>query len=748
MKWTFVAWLASAFLCMPVAHATAVDTLDVDLNALIDTAAASKNRFAVDIAHPISANNAGTVSGTSAWTYSVRVPGAISMSFHASEVRLPGAAILTVTNGGTTTTYRSRDINRGELWGRPLLGDTLTFSLSGVAAGLYIESFQAGYRAIGGVVPNHVHYKALATTSDCGQNYSCNATDANQGPARATVAVLVGNQYMCTGTLLNDTSKDAIPYVLTARHCQNGKMGGGNPDAASAVTVYWDAVTSCGSTLGSIYESTAVTQFGAVTVVEQQDAWLIRLNAAPAASDAYFAGWDATGAVFNGGYSIHHALGNNKQYVGWYGQAVYQPMARATVGVNYESTFWGLVNGFGNIGAGSSGSAVFDSANRVVGSATLAQLVGGANTAGVCPVPNDSTPTAQYTALAGVWTSTADATSATGDVTLQSVLDPTNTGKAMIDGVTLMPMTLTADTDFLRTDQRLTLSWNVPGALACTASGGQSGDGWAGAKAASGSVKVSSLTGGHVEYALSCGTANGVGRAVTAADWTYVQPVAWIGVDASSVTIGGTINLNWYANVGPCTASGGQSGDGWAGSKDASGIQTVTASRAGTTVFTLTCGTWGQVASYKASVTVVVPSSPGSNGTESNGTGAAGGTGGTVGASGTGSAGGTAGADGSGDGSTADGSGDGGTAGASGSSAGGAAGTAGGASGGSAGAGPQGASVSAASEVSGGHGGGGALDPGWLGFLSVVLFVKARATRWSPAAEPRELPEAAHRSCQ
>src|SRR3569833_2928635 len=396
MKWTSVAWLATLLV-----SAARAEPLNVDLNSRIDATAASKNRFAVDIAHP--------VSGSGTWVYSVRIQGAISMSFHASEQNLPDGAALVVTSGSTTNTYRAHVINLGGLWGRPLLGDTLNFTLSGPSASVHIQSFQAGYRALGNVVPDNPHYTArlkMIAPADCTQNYSCNATDANQGPARATVAVVVGNQYTCTGTLMNNTGNDATPYVLPARHCQNGTMGGGAPDAASAVTIYWDAVTACGATLGSIYEGSAITQSGATTVVEQKAAWLIRLNSAPAAPGAYFAGWDATGSVFTGGYSIHHALGNNKQYVGWMGQAVYQSMPRAAVRVNYESTFWGLVNGIGNTGAGASGGALFDPSERVVGSASLATLVGGENTAGSCPVnPAPATPTAQYTALSGVWTS-------------------------------------------------------------------------------------------------------------------------------------------------------------------------------------------------------------------------------------------------------------------------------------------------------------------------------------------------------
>ena len=692
MKWTSVASLATLLVSL-AANAASVDTLGVDLNSLIDAAAASKNRFAVDIAHP--------VSGSDTWTYSVRIPGAISMSFHASEVSLPADAVLTVTSGNTTTTYRARDINQGGLWGRPLLGDTLNFTLSGHAASIHIQSFQAGYRALGGVVPDSPHYTArlkMVAPADCTQNYSCNATDANQGPARATVAVVVGNQYLCTGTLMNNTSNDATPYVLTARHCQNGTMGGGAPDAASAVTIYWDAVTACGSTLGSIYSGSPITQSGATTVVEQQDAWLIRLNSAPAAPDAWFAGWDATGSVFTGGYSIHHALGNNKQYVGWSGQAVWQSMPRAAVRVNYESTFWGLVNGIGNTGAGASGGALFDPSNRVVGSASLAALVGGENTAGSCPVnPAPASPTAQYTALSGVWTSTADATSSTGNVTLQSVLDPTNTGKVVMDGFSLMPVTLTADTSFLRTDQQLTLTWNVPDALSCTAGGGQTGDGWAGSRPSSGSVKVSSPAGGHVEYGLSCRTADHVGNATVGVDWTYVQPVAWVGVSSDSVEVGHPIELSWYSNLGPCTASGGQTGDGWAGAKEGSGTQTVSAVKAGKIAFTLTCGTYAHVASYKATVTV---SAPGSAGAPV-----------TVGANPPAAVAATPPS---------------------------ASPTTTGASPGSSSANDVGSASGNASSGGGGAGGGGALDLYWLCALGALLAFKARANQSSRAVVPRE----------
>jgi hypothetical protein len=397
-----------------------VDTVRIDLNPLIDTAAQSPEQFAVNMAHAISSASQGKWSqrgSTSTWEYSARIPTAISMSFHAPGATLPPSAVLTVSTARTTSKYLARDISRSGLWGRPMPGDTLNFSLSvnSSEAGqvrLQIDSLQAGYRSMGGGVADHPHFQELrrqaaAASTGCTENYSCRATAANQGPGHATAALIIANLYQCTGTLLNDTRSDGTPYVLTARHCQNGQLGGGNPDAAATVSVYWDAVTPCGTGLGSIYDSGTISQTGATTVLEQQDIWLIQLDSPPAAGDAFYAGWDASGTAFAGGYTIHHALGENQQYVAWNGTDLLEQIPGTTLSIAYDSTFWGVVNSLGNLGAGASGSALFSPNNQVVGSASLAVLPAGANSSGVCPaspppIPTAKSVTALFTSLSGV----------------------------------------------------------------------------------------------------------------------------------------------------------------------------------------------------------------------------------------------------------------------------------------------------------------------------------------------------------
>ncbi|HEY0341521.1 MAG TPA: hypothetical protein VGC34_11995, partial [Steroidobacteraceae bacterium] len=627
--WRFVGTLlllACLALRLPAPNSVTppVDSVNVDLDTLIDGAAHELNRFAVNIPHSISSSTQGRwtrTGATSTWTYDVRVPTAISLSFHASPLFLPPSAVLTVSAGSTNATYRAQDVNRGGLWSRPLIGDTLEIVLAvnsteAARAQLQIESLQAGYRNLGGGVADHPHYRhILATQADasagtsCTQNYSCNATVANQGPAQATVGLLVANEFQCTGTLLNNTRGDGTPYVLTARHCQTGKLGGGAPNAAASVVVYWDAISPCGQTLQSMYYG-STAQSGAVTVVEQQDAWLIKLDAPPIATDAFYAGWDARGSAFSGGYSIHHALAYDKQYVSWYGQAVLQHISASSLQVGYNSTFWGVNNQIGNVGSGSSGGALFDPNNDVVGSGSLANLQNGSGTPGACPVtppvaPSSSNVAAQYTALSSVWTSTADTTSTTGDVTLQAVLDPDNTGRMSVTGFGLTPITVTVDDTGPALGDTVTLSWNVDGAQSCIASGGTPGDGWAGARAATGALPITNFTPGYTTYSLSCNIGALQGHGSVSVYWNFIAATSGLVGPSVPVMVGGTVPVSWSANVTPCVATGGVDGDGWAGSKAAYGIQNIPATRIGTLTYTLSCGSGARAAATTITVFVV-----------------------------------------------------------------------------------------------------------------------------------------------
>jgi len=623
--------VASVFLTVAAlaVHAeSGLKVLSVDLPALIEKASRSQSQFAVDVPYNASPSTAGewtTSSTRTTWNHSAQIPGAVSMSFHASRVSLPASATLTVTANGVRYVYTSANIHGGEMWSRIARGDTLSFELDVATADagrvqFEITSLQAGYRGLGADAPNHPRYNQLhiqaatSATESCSENWDCRKTPANAGAGQATVALVIANLRQCSGTLLNDVPGDGTPYVLTARHCQNGDANGGGPSFAGSTTIYWDAISACGMALGRIYDSGVVTQFGATTVVDQQDAWLIRLNDMPAVDDAYYAGWDATGAAFVGGFTPHHALGSKRQFVGWYGQASYNVVPASRWNLGFDSTIWATVNGVGNGGPGSSGSGLFDDKARLVGVLVRGKNQGDDESSpGVCPVSSPAVPTLQSstgfsTALAGIFSSTSDPKSSTGSVTMQSVLDPSNTGTKVVDGrVGPMRVTLLSRGSSQQTGSQVRLEWLAPNAVGCTASGGELDDGWAGSLANSGTKDVTGYNGGNITYVITCTDGTRSNTAQTTVHWDLSPPTVSL-YTSGVIQLGVPFQLTWTSNLRDCVASGGKSGDGWsAGALPSSGVRDITEVTPGLVTFQITCGKAGRTATAQAPVAVNTP---------------------------------------------------------------------------------------------------------------------------------------------
>lgn len=614
-----------AMLCRGAVAAVpvAVHVVNTDLKPLIRAGAQSPVQFAVLVPNKASTATDGTwivANGRATWRYAVQVPTAVSLSFHAVSSSLPASATLVVNGVRTVSSYRASDLHRSELWSRIYPGDALQLTLTVNAAerakvALNIVSLQAGYRSLGPGVKDHPYYAQLkeqqagSGNAACVTNYECEVTAANTPPGQATLALIIGDLYQCSGSLINDVPQDNTPYVLTARHCETGQLGGGNPGAASTVVVYWDATTPCGDALGSIYDSGIPTQTGAQTVVEQQDAWLIKLDANPAVSDAQFSGFDASGGAVQGGYTIHHAEGYDKQFAEWYGQA-YAEQASGVLGVSYVSNFWETVNQLGNVGPGASGSGLFDQNNHLVGSLSLGRTTSDPSGYGACPItpltaPNGSNGVADFTALASVWSSTADTTSSTGTTTLKSVLDPANTGTLVVTSIPIESLSFTAGPPVISEGEAAQLNWSAPGATQCTAGGGLAGDGWTGTLAASGSESVTESTSAEVTYTLSCSYPGG--RTATASatvDWLGPTPVVLLTGPYAVWTTRPAL-LSWSSNVSPCSLTGGG-----LSLSNLPGVGTTTTTQATATdvTYTVTCGPADNQGSHSVNVMYVTPS--------------------------------------------------------------------------------------------------------------------------------------------
>ncbi|GAB5551141.1 MAG: hypothetical protein Sapg2KO_07320 [Saprospiraceae bacterium] len=251
----------------------------------------------------------------------------------------------------------------------------------------------------------------------CNDNINCPEGQAFQTEKKAVCRILLvveeGTGY-CTGSLINNVREDQTPYILSAFHCQDG---------FTPLFDFWRfdfnfEGTSCDD---PATEPSFQSLLGCVQRAgrQQSDFLLLELNELiPASFDAYFLGWNRSTSLPTAGTMIHHARGDVKKIsstdqsisvfnrsIQWNNEVVTPPLFHFDVSLTQ-----------GTFEVGSSGGALLDQDNRIVG-----QLHGGNS--------DCETSQAWYGRLAISWDN-----GDTPETRLKDWLDPDNTGAFSIDG--------------------------------------------------------------------------------------------------------------------------------------------------------------------------------------------------------------------------------------------------------------------------------------------------------------------------
>ena len=217
--------------------------------------------------------------------------------------------------------------------------------------------------------------KSLNTSGDCNHDVDCpigSDFEAQKDLLKKSVAFLnMGDGFICSGALVNNTAEDKTPYFLSANHCYERTVG--TADAAlfsmrfnwispnpvcAAVTASTDAVDN-NTISGSTFRARNAAS----------DVLLVEINSAiPASWDVTYAGWDKTDADPSFEVGIHHPDGDIMK--------VSRDDDGATKSTSSGTDVWligGISAGSGNgweIGVtegGSSGSPLFDQNGRIIG---------------------------------------------------------------------------------------------------------------------------------------------------------------------------------------------------------------------------------------------------------------------------------------------------------------------------------------------------------------------------------------------
>ena len=348
--------------------------------------------------------------GDAIWTMGIESRDAYAMKFLFDEFYLPEGAIMYIFNNSRDMAigpYTSEDNNSQQDFGVPLVkGSQMileVFFPSSVneEAKLNVSHVIHDYRDI------H-NFSNQTQDRNCGDNVACSSANAYEDQVNSVI-FLDMNGYICSAALINNTSQDLTPYVLTAYHCVEG---GANINQNNYFTFYFNHQSSSCSSNGNNYNySITGSVLKAWDDMYSSDFALLEMfNEPPPYFDAYYAGWSRYTSSQSISTGIHHPGGapkkinfDNGDYAstcGWYG----------------SSTHWCLSWDEGGTEGGSSGSPIFNTSNMIVG-----QLSGGTGTCG--------SGTDYYGKFSKNWTGGNTNTSR-----LKNWLDPGNTGTYTLEG--------------------------------------------------------------------------------------------------------------------------------------------------------------------------------------------------------------------------------------------------------------------------------------------------------------------------
>lgn len=294
----------------------------------------------------------------------------------------------------------------------------------------------------------------LKNSGKCQVNTSCTEGNEWRNQIKSVVKILIKSGYStfwCSGALLNTTSQDYEPYILTADHC--AKSNSGNYASVDDVLqwVFYFQYESLDCT-GTVLPETK-TMTGAVKIASSaplqnngSDFYLALLNEnIPADYEPYYAGWDISGDISPSGVSIHHPAGDVKK-ISTYTTPLVNDQWGTNPGTHFKVNWARTDNGHGTTEGGSSGSPLFNDQGRIIG-----QLTGGESGCNNLAGPD------YYGKMSFSWKMNGTHDS----LKLAPWLDPLNVGSSTTDGAyndKLVLARFRADTSVVAIGNRLYFS--------------------------------------------------------------------------------------------------------------------------------------------------------------------------------------------------------------------------------------------------------------------------------------------------
>ncbi len=144
-------------------------------------------------------------------------------------------------------------------------------------------------------------------SGSCNVDINCIDSPSIQLIKRAVCRIIYNNNELCTGTLVNNTTQDGRPYLLTANHCIPNQA-----TASTAVFLFGYESPVCNGPDGNSTWSISGSQL--LATAKSIDFSLVNLSKEiPKYYFPYFAGWDHSDKDLTNTFSIHHPWGDVKK---------------------------------------------------------------------------------------------------------------------------------------------------------------------------------------------------------------------------------------------------------------------------------------------------------------------------------------------------------------------------------------------------------------------------------------------------
>ena len=395
-------------------------------------------RYGVKRSLKLDIHKDGTVTrldnGDKLWRIVINSPNAVNLSINFDDFYIPNGAKLFIYNDDRTdvllplTTNQNRNNQKLGSWF--VNGDKIWIEYFEPASVheevlLNISSIIHGYRM--GQVERYVDgTRGLNDSGDCNYDVNCpigEDFDSQKDILKKAVALLnLGNGYLCSAVLINNTNKDKTPYLLTGNHCLD------NSDPAFwSIRFNWMSPSPiCGEDEPSPDLQTNFTMSGAELKASNtlSDFALVELyNKIPSSWDVAFAGWDITDELPQFEVGIHHPNGDIMKICRDNSGAIHETANGTEVwlvgGVSVgEGNGWEI----GTTESGSSGSPLFNQDGKIIG-----QLYAGNSSCNGLENNNDYDI---YGRLAVSWEA-----GLTPENRLKEWLDPNQTGQTQLETI-------------------------------------------------------------------------------------------------------------------------------------------------------------------------------------------------------------------------------------------------------------------------------------------------------------------------